>query len=116
MEILVISRVKELLEHEKMSVNSFSKAVGMNQVTVNNYIIGNRKLSFELIDAMLTAFPTLSAEWLLRGIGQMYKEDDKISAPVVCGDKDALICALQARIAEQENYISDLRSMLNLNK
>ena len=73
MENNVVQRLKDFLSAEKMSVNAFSKAIGMYQVTTNNYFIGSRKLSFELIDKTLAAFPNLSAEWLLRGEGNMYK-------------------------------------------
>lgn len=73
MENLVLKRLKEFLSAEKLSENAFSKAIGMNQATVNNYFLGNRKLSLELITNTLTAFPSLSAEWLLRGECDMYK-------------------------------------------
>lgn len=73
MENLVLSRLIEFRNAEKLSENAFAKAIGMNQATVNNYFLQNRKLSFELIDKTLAAFPNLSAEWLLRGEGDMYK-------------------------------------------
>lgn len=73
MENLVLERLKEFLSVEKLSVNAFSKTIGIGQTTVNNYFLGNRKLSLELITNTLTAFPSLSAEWLLRGEGDMYK-------------------------------------------
>ena len=73
MENLVLLRLIEFREAEKLSVNAFSKAIGIGQTTVNNYFLQNRKLSFELIDKTLAAFPSLSAEWLLRGEGDMYK-------------------------------------------
>ena len=73
MENLVLSRLIEFREAEKLSVNAFAKAIGMGQVTVNHYFLQSRKMSFELIDKTLAAFPSLSAEWLLRGEGNMYK-------------------------------------------
>ena len=73
MENLVLTRLKLFLKEEKLSENAFSKAIGMNQTTINTYFLCKRKLSFELIDKTLAAFPNLSAEWLLRGEGSMYK-------------------------------------------
>ncbi|MBR4564355.1 MAG: helix-turn-helix transcriptional regulator [Paludibacteraceae bacterium] len=72
MENLVLNRLKEFRSTENLSVNAFSIRIGMTQATVNNYFLGSRKLSFELIDKTLEAFPNLSAEWLLRGEGNMY--------------------------------------------
>lgn len=72
MENLVISRTRIFISHKNLSINALSKVIGMNQVTVNNYFAGNRKLSFEFVEKILATFPDLSAEWLLRGIGDMY--------------------------------------------
>ena len=36
-----------------------------------DYMLGKRKLSLEIIEAILNAFPEISAEWLLRGTGNM---------------------------------------------
>lgn len=73
MENLVLNRLNEFRLSEKLSVNAFAQTIGISQTTVNNYFLGNRKLSLELITNTLTAFPSLSAEWLLRGEGNMYK-------------------------------------------
>jgi hypothetical protein len=37
------------------------------------YILGKSKLSLEAVDLILKAFPDVSAEWLLRGEGNMLK-------------------------------------------
>lgn len=52
--------------------------IGMPQVTVNQYLNQERKFSFEFIDAILNAFDGLSAEWLIKGEGEMYKEVGKV--------------------------------------
>ena len=141
MEEILIERIKTFVKAEKLSVNALSKVIKMNQATINNYFIRSRKLSFEFIAAILTAYPTLSAEWLLRGTGEMYLTDDDKGKPSGkpqeqtgkpnertgkpqepktytgdTSDKDELIDSLKARIAEQENYIADLRFMARLDK
>lgn len=64
-----ISRLNELIEAKcgERGVTAFSKLIGIHQVTLNNYILGKRKLSLEVIEAVLNTFPDVSAEWLLRG-------------------------------------------------
>jgi phage repressor protein C with HTH and peptisase S24 domain len=52
--------------------------IGMPQVTVNQYLNQERKFSFEFIDAILNAFDGLSAQWLIKGEGEMYKEIGKV--------------------------------------
>lgn len=72
----IIERIKELVIEKcgDRGESSFSKAIGINQVTFNKYIRG-RIPSLEAIDAILSTFPDVSAEWLLRGEGKMYKSE-----------------------------------------
>lgn len=69
----IVQRIKELVELKAKSKRDFASLIGMEQVTFNNYMIGKRGLSYEVIDAILSAFPEVSAEWLLRGEGEMIK-------------------------------------------
>lgn len=64
-----IKRINELIEAKcgDRGATAFSKLIGIHQVTLNNYILGKRKLSLEVVEAVLNAFPDVSAEWLLRG-------------------------------------------------
>jgi phage repressor protein C with HTH and peptisase S24 domain len=50
----------------------------MQQTTVNNYILENRKISFVLIQSILEHIPEISSDWLIRGEGEMYKEVGKV--------------------------------------
>ena len=74
MESAIIQRVKELLRQRRQNVTQFAAEIGMQQPTVNNYIIGKRSVSYAFIESILNNIPELSAEWLLKGEGEMYKE------------------------------------------
>ena len=71
----VLDRIKQIISTNELSVSAFAKSIGLAQVTVNNYILGKRKISFELIDAIAKNYPNISLEWLLRGDGEMYVSD-----------------------------------------
>ena len=47
-------------------------------MTVNQYLNGERKFSFEFVQAILKRYPELSAEWLIKGEGDMYNETSKV--------------------------------------
>lgn len=66
-----IERIKMLISEKAKSERDFAMKIGVNQVTLNNYTANKRKLSLEIIEAILNAFPEISAEWLLRGTGSM---------------------------------------------
>lgn len=71
MESTVKTRLLEVLKYKKISVNALSKLLKMPQTTVNNYVSGKRKISFELIKKISEAFPEINSEWILTGKGMM---------------------------------------------
>ena len=55
----------------RMSENKFASEIGVNTQTLNNYTTGKRSVSYDVVDKILVHFPQVSAEWLIRGIGNM---------------------------------------------
>lgn len=48
----------------------------MAQATLNPQLRGDRTLAANIVEKILTAFPDVSAEWLMRGIGTMYSNQN----------------------------------------
>lgn len=71
MESLVAHRIKSVLEPKQISIAAFSKMIGMQQVTCNRQLRGDQAVSLGLIEGFLKEFDEISAEWLLRGKGEM---------------------------------------------
>lgn len=80
MENIVLQRIKTILENKKISKSQFARELEMEQVTVNNQINAKRGISFELIFNILNHYSDLSAEWLLRGTGDMFLEKNTSAA------------------------------------
>lgn len=78
MEVTIYQRVKLILEDKQLSVNALSKLVEMSQTTLNTQLKGERALSANVVAKVLSVFPDVSAEWVMRGVGTMYhKEGDR---------------------------------------
>lgn len=70
----IIQRVKFVLYQKERSITKFADKIGVAQTTLNQqFIVG--KLSLATIENTLNAYPDISAEWLLRGEGGMYKDE-----------------------------------------
>jgi transcriptional regulator with XRE-family HTH domain len=80
----ILQRIKGLIEIKGYTINSFSKEIGIAQVTLNNYFRLNRLPAYETLHAILHTFPDVSAEWLMRGEGEMFICD---GMPVIRGDE-----------------------------
>lgn len=75
METTVAQRIKSILNDNQISIAGFAKMIGMLQVTCNRQIRGDQAVSLAMIEGFLHVFPDISAEWLLRGEGEMYKSN-----------------------------------------
>ena len=76
MEVTIYQRIMLILEDKQVSVNALSKLVDMSQTTLNTQLKGERALSANVVSKVLVAFPDVSAEWLMRGVGTMYSNHD----------------------------------------
>ena len=78
MEVTIYQRIMLILDDKQVSVNALSKLVGMSQTTLNTQLKGERALSANVVAKVLSVFPDVSAEWVIRGVGTMYhKEGDE---------------------------------------
>ena len=77
MEVTIYQRIMLILDDKQVSVNALSKLVGMSQTTLNTQLKGERALSANVVAKVLSVFPDVSAEWVIRGVGTMcHKEGD----------------------------------------
>ena len=75
----IVQRIKKLVEAKTNgNKKEFAAIIGIVQVTFNRYVNEERGMSYEVIDAILDAFPEVSAEWLLRGEGNMLKSNNNL--------------------------------------
>ena len=75
MENLITQRVREFLSCNSISINSLAKQINVAQATLNPQLRGDRTLAANIVVKILGAFPDISAEWLLRGEGEMYRSN-----------------------------------------
>ncbi len=69
-------RIKELIDSLEQKISFFSASIKTNRATLNN-VIGARQSvpSSEMVAAILTKYPQVRAEWLLKGTGSMFFVD-----------------------------------------
>lgn len=75
---MINDRITELILQLEMNANSFADTIGVKSAVIYNIIKGRRsKPSFEVLQKILMAFQTINANWLLRGEGDLWKEEDE---------------------------------------
>lgn len=100
-ENAVRQRISSILEKEKSSIYALSKETGVEQTKLNRQLRGSSRLSFDTIKVFLQRFPRISADWLLRGVGDM-----------CCGIPDE---QLEREIAEETGRVQHIGDNSNHN-
>lgn len=77
MEDSVRKRIMSIFSIKSTNPTKFSKENKAMQKRLSRQLNGGASVTFETISSILSSFPDISAEWLLRGEGEMYKVDDK---------------------------------------
>lgn len=76
MEVTIYQRIMSILKDKQLSVNALSKMVNMSQTTLNTQLKGERTLSANVVAKVLDTFPEVSSEWVMRGVGSMYRKEE----------------------------------------
>lgn len=110
-------RIKTLITYLGLSTRAFAISCGIRQNTLSNQLNGVRELSLSTVIAILSAYPDVSSEWLMRGEGKMTKEVEtskeaerivKLSNVIetlqeVIDNKNSTIATLNEKIKQLEN-------------
>lgn len=99
------ARILKIMEKYNLSESALAAKLNYKQQTINNYTRGINKMPLECIERILNNFPDISAEWLLRGEGNIEKY-------IVDNNDDALVRALLDTIKEQQKKIDRLLERL----
>lgn len=120
MEATIYQRIKYILDEKSISVNALAKQISVAQATLNPQLRGDRTLAANIVEKILIAFPDVSAEWVMRGNGNMLlsdnvtslaksKDDALVSSPM-CADEESI---WQAKYEELEKRYEQLLTIIS---
>lgn len=76
MENSINQRIREFINSLDVNDNQFAKSIGITQSVIASMFSRNTEPSSKVIVSILNAYANLSAEWLMRGEGEMIKCDN----------------------------------------
>lgn len=104
----MIERIKKIINHYGLSDRAFAIKCGIKQNTFSNQINGVREISLQTINSILITFENISAEWLLRGNGEMLLTSEQ---PTASSENDRLSKLIDT-IAFQQDTINNLHGRI----
>lgn len=124
MEDTIRQRIKYILSTKKSNPTKFSSGDTAMQKRLSRQLNGGAAITFETISNILSSFPDISAEWLLRGKEPMFNTESETSDikagdmqkvyETVVGDKDEQIEKLKAEINQLIGENNIMREQLGI--
>ncbi|MEE0912090.1 MAG: helix-turn-helix transcriptional regulator [Paludibacteraceae bacterium] len=71
------NRIEELINSENLSYTQFARKIGIQGTIISHIMNGRNKPSLDVVQKILINFKNVSYEWLISGIGDMYKNEVK---------------------------------------
>lgn len=102
----VRNRINLLLKEKGITQNAVAAGDAPAQKRLNSQLSHGAAISLDSILRVLAACPDVSADWLLRGTGEMYKASNITGARSVTG-KNATVIGQQTAVLS-ENFVRDM--------
>lgn len=67
-------RLEKLIEAEHLTAKDFAREVGIQAGTISNIMSGRNNPSLDVLQRVLNRYRAISADWLILGIGSMYRQ------------------------------------------
>lgn len=68
-------RIRMIMESQKLSQQDFAQFIGISPASLSSIFNDRTKPTINIIEAIKSKIPTLSTDWLIFGVGQMYAND-----------------------------------------
>lgn len=116
----IIGKMNDFWAQSGKSKAEMSRELGVDAGTFGNILNGNRGVSAGLLSKFLETYPSVSAEWLMRGVGSMYASDGAAvvgnnnvanNRNTTVNDTDA-VRLLANQLAEKDKQINQLLQII----
>ena len=111
-------RLQQLIDSLQISVLEFARQLGESRgEKVYHILHGRVKPRFDTLEKILTAFPQINGDWLLRGEGLMFKTLNSPSAAITNEERlrnmEFLLFQLNERVRLLQETNDELLTLLN---
>lgn len=106
-------RILTIIKALAIPERRFALHCGLKQNTLHDQLHGTSQVTLKTVMAILEAFPEISAEWLLRGVGEMKLAESPV---MVAEGMAATINDLTATIQEKNTLIAMLHKKIEEKK
>lgn len=104
----IIFRIKQFADSQGISNRALERTMGVSEGTMSKAFRKNTEIRTDNIESIVESYPQLSAEWLLRGEGEMLKQE--------AVSESEMIMRLVNKIAQLSEENGRLKTLLESKK
>jgi transcriptional regulator with XRE-family HTH domain len=117
----IVDRIKQLMHDSELSAAAFADIIRVQRSSISHILSGRNKPSLEFILKILHAYPSVSSEWLLKGIASKSTptsriiQDEKVPTslePEITASSPESKSTPQAHISHKETSSNDVERVI----
>ncbi|MCQ2334479.1 MAG: helix-turn-helix transcriptional regulator [Paludibacteraceae bacterium] len=70
-------RVQQVMQSEGLKLKEFAQQLGVSQAALSNVLNLKNKPSLDMMTKLLNRYGNISPDWLIRGVGSMYRQKNE---------------------------------------
>ncbi len=70
---MIRDRIEKIVRDEGITSSKFADEIGSQRSSISHILSGRNNPGFEILQNILNRYRNINAEWLMQGIGNMYK-------------------------------------------
>ena len=78
----MIDRIKQVIEYVQLSPSAFADTIGISRSGMTHLLTGRNQPSLDVAKKILVKYPELSTEWLIMGMGEMFRPEEQQNTKV----------------------------------
>lgn len=78
----MVDRIKKVIEYSQLSSSAFADTIGISRSGLAHLLTGRNQPSLDVARKVLAQFPEISTEWLIMGMGNMFRPEEQVTSPV----------------------------------
>lgn len=99
-------RINAVLKENGLTENSVAAGDSATQSRLNSQLSHGKRITLDTVLRILAVCPDVSADWLLRGMGEMYKNTQTITGAGNVTGENATVIGQQNVLSE--NFVRDM--------
>lgn len=111
-------RIAQIITHEQLTSGKFALAIGTQPSVISHILNGRNKPSMEIIQKILSAYPSINPDWLVLGRGSMMRQMHGLEQTSLfdISEKDSGLTSVdpKTKSIKKEDHLKPITSTSNI--